>query len=206
MYYIELVQIELQRPTFEERKAQLSFLKNVSLHYTLLLDRNSVLQLYLKTQRTAEDNQLFVRNTISPSHTPLDPIQEYDTIAPPASIELARILAYEKTLHYLGDQIKLIKCGEIINTGLKIPPLDWTESKTALIELAYALHASKAINNGNMDIKRIISTLEQTFNLDLGNFYRTFQNIRIRQGSRTAFIDDLKLTLIQKMDEADLNF
>ncbi|MBL7706620.1 MAG: RteC domain-containing protein [Taibaiella sp.] len=55
------------------------------------------------------------------------------------------------------------------------------------------------------DIRQIISALEGIFKIQLGDFYRVFLNIRIRQSSRTTFMDELKEKLIERMDETDLN-
>ncbi len=79
----------------------------------------------------------------------------------------------------------------------------WTGSKTALIELIYALYSSKSINSGKVDLKEMVKVFEKVFNIELGDFYRTFVEIRNRKIERTKFIDNLKQSLINRMDEAD---
>lgn len=81
--------------------------------------------------------------------------------------------------------------------------LSWTASKTDLIELIYALQASGAIRGGMAGIKEMASACEYMFNIELGNVYRTFLEIRERKIDRTKFVDRLKTTLLNRMDEAD---
>lgn len=204
LFFIELYQIELQKPSINESKKQLSYFKKLSDYYAQLLGKNCLMQLYHKTQRSAEDHQLFCRNSRTPYLVPINPLEDFDTIFPPASTELSRIIAYEKVLDHISQMIKSIRTGSKQPSVHQTTGMNWTGSKIELIELAYALHSTTCINHGKIEIKRIISSLEQIFNVELGAFYRIFQNIRIRQGSRTAFIDQLKEKLIDRMDGTDL--
>ena len=77
--------------------------------------------------------------------------------------------------------------------------LNWTGSKTNLIELVYALQSSGSINSGTADIKEIALMLERVFNIDLGNYYQTFTEIRSRKSNPTKFIDNLKESLINRL-------
>ncbi len=81
--------------------------------------------------------------------------------------------------------------------------LNWTESKTALVELIYALHSSHSINEGRIDIKTISERFESLFSMELGDIYHTFSEIRNRKTEPTKFIDLLKDSLLIKMKETD---
>ncbi len=52
--------------------------------------------------------------------------------------------------------------------------VNWTGSKTGLIELIYALHYQGVFDNGNSDIKVIVKTFEDMLNINLGDFYHTY--------------------------------
>ena len=82
-------------------------------------------------------------------------------------------------------------------------PLSWTGNKTALTELIYALSAQGVFNNGNADIKLIAKVFENAFNIDLGDFYHTFMELKARKINRTKFLDSLCEALIKKKDEQD---
>ena len=81
--------------------------------------------------------------------------------------------------------------------------LIWTASKTAFTELIYALYSHGAFNNGNTEIKLIAKTFEDAFNIELGDFYHTFMELKARKINRTKFLDRLCEALIKKMDEQD---
>lgn len=81
--------------------------------------------------------------------------------------------------------------------------MNWTGSKTSLVELIYALYHQSVFDNGNADVKRIMKSFEVAFNIDLGDFYHTFLEIKSRKINRTKFLDTLRDNLMQKMDERD---
>ena len=80
---------------------------------------------------------------------------------------------------------------------------DWTSSDVDLVELGYALIAAKCINNGNIDIKELMTALCQFFGNEVKDIYRTYHSIKQRVGDRTIFIDKLKNRLMIKMDNDD---
>ena len=82
-------------------------------------------------------------------------------------------------------------------------PFKWTGTKIALVELGYAIYAACVLNNGKADIKEIMTYLEAFFNIDLGDYYRTYITIKDRKKDRTSFLSSLIKKLIQKMDEDD---
>ncbi|MEA1786114.1 RteC domain-containing protein [Arenibacter sp. GZD96] len=81
--------------------------------------------------------------------------------------------------------------------------LRWTSTKAAMTELIYALHYARAINDGNSDIQEIALTLQQLFHFELGDFYKTFNDIKARKKSRTKFLDELSMGLITQLDKED---
>jgi len=78
--------------------------------------------------------------------------------------------------------------------------LQWTDSKLALTELIYALHATGCLNNGNCDIRELTAIFEQTFNIQINDIYRGFQDVKSRN-TPIKFIDSLKASLQKKIDE-----
>ena len=86
---------------------------------------------------------------------------------------------------------------------VNVSKVKWTSNKTALVELMYALMAGDVLNNGNAQIKDIAESLGKAFDIDLGDFYRTFSDIRMRKNGRTRFLDQLTNALIDKMDIMD---
>lgn len=118
---------------------------------------------------------------------------------------VAEILANKLLTHYLSTEIDALseklhlKFTSIIESKL----LQWTESKVSLVEFIYALYAGKCFNNGNTNLKDIAFCCETLFDIEIGDFYRIFLEIRNRKKSRTQFLDKLKEKITQMMDELD---
>lgn len=117
----------------------------------------------------------------------------------------SRILAHEWLERYLLESIQELQGQDGIRmpNGKCLPTLRWTASKISLIELLYALQAAGVFNQGTADIKQTARFFEQIFQVDLGNYYRNFQDIRIRKSGRTHFLDLLRDILVQRLDLAD---
>ena len=79
----------------------------------------------------------------------------------------------------------------------------WTDTKSAAVELGYAIYAKGSINNGNADIKEIMSYLEVAFKVELGDYYRTYLSLKNRKKDRTVFLNSLIDNLVKKMDKGD---
>lgn len=114
----------------------------------------------------------------------------------------AKILANDQLQVYLTDCIRKID-SELTRIPEVIKTFRWTESKAALIEFIYALHSTGAIDDGKADIKDIARYCERLFNVELGDIYRTFLELRMRKGGRSKFIDLMREGLLKRMDEHD---
>ena len=83
--------------------------------------------------------------------------------------------------------------------------ITWTGKKAELIEQIYAWVEANSFNHGNVSIKELVNHIENVFNIDLGDFYHVFLEIRERKGSRTLYLDKLIKLLNERMDNADRN-
>nr|WP_305765433.1 RteC domain-containing protein [Elizabethkingia bruuniana] len=77
----------------------------------------------------------------------------------------------------------------------------WTETKNALTELIYALHASGAISYGKISVRKISLMFQILFGITLNDIHHTFHRMKTKSGSRTAFLDELKVSLEEYMDK-----
>lgn len=120
---------------------------------------------------------------------------------------LATIMAYEKLIKKLHDDIENLITNNMDTTTSKAfqkhHNLNWTGTKTDLIELIYALHSSGVINNGNVDIKDLALVFEEMFNIDLGNYYHSFVEMHNRKINQTKFMDKLKQNLTEYIKSLD---
>jgi len=118
--------------------------------------------------------------------------------------KVAKIIANDLVQVYLENEINYIDRKEPKPKNSEFPKtkLNWAASKTDLTELIYSLQTSN-IFGSNTDIKEIASYFENVFNIDLGDYYRIYMELRIRKTGRTKFVDSLKEKLIKRMDEED---
>jgi len=115
---------------------------------------------------------------------------------------LGKYEAYQLYIAYLQNRLSKILNPELQN-GKYQSNLKWTSSKTALTELIYALHYNRVINNGNSDLKEIAAIMQKVLHFDIGDFYKTFAEIKARKISRTKFLDDLSSGLLSHMNKTD---
>ena len=118
--------------------------------------------------------------------------------------------ASENKPPFSGNNLfSLYRRGNLIDTAngesLLLHPkvkLNWTGNKVELIELIYALETAGCFNHGHATIKEIVAYIEVIFNINLGNYYHTFMEIRNRKNG-TVFLDKLIKVLNDRMEEAD---
>lgn len=109
----------------------------------------------------------------------------------------ARIKAYRSFMEYLRNRYNTANNldGQLNGQTIQVKSIQWTAPKAALIELIYALYAGKTFNNGQTDIKQIADVFQSMFDCELGDYYKTFSEIKIRQKSKTKFLDELTYDL-----------
>lgn len=101
--------------------------------------------------------------------------------------KVAKMLAYDMLEIYLQQRLQDVEKQEIISisrASLPDNPFRWTGTKIAAIELGYAIYAAGVLNDGNADIKEIMTYIEASFKIDLGDYYRTYLAIREREKER----------------------
>nr|WP_315254766.1 RteC domain-containing protein [uncultured Flavobacterium sp.] len=115
--------------------------------------------------------------------------------------KVARIIANELLYNYLLTKINPDENPDVIlQNSESTKDVFWTDSKNALIELVYALYASGAISHGKIGIRKISLLFQILFRVPLGDLHHAFHRMKTRTGSRTAFLDQLKISLEEYMD------
>lgn len=159
---------------------------------------------YCKLKGTKFDNMYFLR-----ANNQLDLFTNKNIDDPEFSTShdclASQIITHDLLMRFYVNELSLLKTKKVDVIVEEVKPailrdLSWTASKTDLIELIYALHVTGALRNGNTDIKKIIDISSELFNIDLGNYYKTYAQIKDRQKDSTKFLDRLKFNLIQRLD------
>jgi len=206
IYYIRLFSIESKRPRGKD-VAQVKYLQQQIDKLQTFFNENLEFYNYYRRGAMSMDEQYFVRGNrdlrmpLESFHFLID-----DQFSTCQDGTVATIMAYDMLIVYLRKEVDDLNNNmePTKNTIMEKPSkLFWTGSKTDLIELLYALHTSKCINGGTVDIKEMASHFEYFYNVDLGNYYHTFIDIRSRKSSRTRFLDRLIEMLNQRMESLE---
>jgi hypothetical protein len=116
----------------------------------------------------------------------------------------AKVKAMYRFIHYIREALKKLNVDDAeIFEEKNHKVLVWTATKTALIELIYALYSSGALNHGAIDINSIASSFEDFFNIRLDNVYKTYNEIKERKSSRTKFLEELMMSLQCKINKEE---
>jgi len=158
---------------------------------------------YYRSGRTDRDEEYFTRGKINYREGLSSFVFEinrqfstyYDSM-------VARIVANELLYSYLLTKINPDEAPErLLNNPDSNKDIFWTDSKNALIELIYALHASGVVSHGKIGIRKVSLVFQILFRVPLGDVHHAFHRMKDRAGNRTAFLDHLKESLEQYMDK-----
>ena len=108
----------------------------------------------------------------------------------------AKMVAYDLLIAFYRKELKLLQSKKILQEREVVSPVfqrvTWNASKTDLVELMYATHAIGAIQVDSPEIKNLAKLCESLFDIDLGNFYKTYGEIKSRERDRVKFLDNMK--------------
>jgi hypothetical protein len=202
LFYNKLLAIEGRRPKIFV--LQETYLKNILLEHHKFLEENHLICQYYWQKECYLDEHYFLRsegkypNLFEIFIGCTDP-----NFSTQHDFTFACIIAYENLIKYLENELDKLQNQGSIPSIYSRSTMKWTGNKIDLVEMAYGLHATGAINNGNIDVKEIIEAFSKLFNIELDDFYRTYQDIRARKTERLKFLDKLKQSLQNRLDEAD---
>lgn len=205
IYYNKIYRIETTCPVSNGKmyysyfSAQLASLKREYIEHIC----NSDFYRYYRSGRTDRDDTYFKRGNIN-YHDGLNSIVfEIDpAFSTFFDYKIARIIANELLYSYLLTKINPDEDPDaILQKPESSKDVFWTDSKNALIELVYALYASGVISHGKIGIRKISLMFQILFGIPLGDLHHAFHRMKTRAGSRTAFLDQLKISLEEYMDK-----
>ncbi|MCX2680967.1 RteC domain-containing protein [Galbibacter sp. EGI 63066] len=200
IYFSEVFRVESSLPAGNNKRRKNHYREAME-NIVDFFERNREFYLYYRLGKTELDEKLFR----SGKEVNFPYTETYFWNADPRFCchcchKVAMFQAYEKLQDYLLEaaaneeqQAPLFQQADIT----------WTAPKVWLIELIYALIATGVFNRGNASIREVSSLAGTMFQKDLGEYYRVFQEIRIRKKNRTVFMDLLKERLVRYMNDTD---
>ena len=206
IFHTKVLNIDTKRPKGTDRTQKKYLLKELdNLHR--FFDNNLEFYQYYRTGAAYLDDKYFLRGRhdirLSLDTYFFTSDSEFNTSH---DFKISKILANDLLEIYLKEELAMLDRKEMVPSKNKLLPnvkLTWTDNKSALIEMLYALHYQGSFNNGNADIKEIANYFETIFNIDLGDVYRSWYSIRSRKTESTIFLDSLKVILQKKIDQEE---
>lgn len=187
-YYKKLFDIALF-DSFKDAAAKMRYYESVLARLEEFARKNNEFYLYCMAGQTHFDDTYFSRKEKTFSGL-------MDTrFSTGYDDKLAKLLANELIRKHVLNLLNSI--GQ-----LSLSPITWTGNKTDAIELLVALHSLGSINNGNIELRKLVQGFEERFNIQLENYYDFLKNIRTRKG-RTSFLDTLKEKLLQRLEQME---
>ena len=202
LYFTEIYNTEMRKPHGSIEVLKKYYNDRLD-ELTSYFESNLDFYQYYRSKATHLDSHYFVRGHIDfklcPNCVPYDRDPEFSTCY---DHKAAQILANDMLCIYLNKKLHGVDKQVIIaksRSFLPEHPFRWTATKIAAVELGYA----GILNNGQADIKEIMTFMEASFQIDLGDYYRTYITMKDRKKDRTSFLNSLIKSLLKKMDEDD---
>lgn len=202
IYFKEAFYLEANKP-LGDKDIICTYYRQVIRRIASFFERNHRFYIYYKTGKTDRDEQYFTGEAgeaLLPEYL-LDMDRKFTT---PYSFKLSKIQAFERLNDHINYQLRELETPA--EAGVSEFTLPWTDKKSGLIEILYGIQSMGCLNHAKAELKQIARLFEAAFKIDLGNYSRVFQEIRIRKKGRTPFLDRMKEMLIKRMDEADEYF
>ena len=200
IYYMKVYNIEMHRPV-ASIEAQKEYLKKKLDVIQNFNDKILDFYRYYRSGATYLDAAYFVRGKpdmeqyLDAFYYERDP--QFSTNC---DFNVAKIMANDMLQVYLLSEFEALENGRAGASSFPKVKLTWTESKTDLIELIYALDTAGCFNNGKIPLIQIAAYLESMFNIDLGNnIARNFYDMHIRN-QPTPFLDRLRDDILGRME------
>lgn len=205
IYHVKIHNFESKRP-LGSLEIQQSYILNELEKLTVYFSNHLEFYRYYRMNSTFLDDKFFVRGR-EDLHLHLENLMVH--IDPDFSTSqdymVAKIKANDRLEVYLKTEVEILSKKASNAYWLQPNSLNnnlfqWTDSKTALVELIYAICASGSLNHGKCEIRELTVFFEQIFNVRLTDIYRTYLEIKVRS-IPTKYIDNLKTALLRKLEE-----
>ncbi|MCL9806968.1 RteC domain-containing protein [Flavobacterium amniphilum] len=205
IYYNTILKIEMKKPNGGNRILK-KYYNNELIKLKAFFDNELEFYKYYRSGNSYLDYKYFLRGKFDIKLSLDNYYFETDTtFSTSHDFKVAKILANDLIQLYLENQLIMIESKDTSEKTQRKPniKLTWTGSKVSLIELLYALNSEGVFNNGTADLKDIAEYFEYIFEVDLGQYRRTFHEIRARKTDKTKFIISLNETLLKRMNDSD---
>lgn len=203
IYYKTVLSIETNLPT--SKKNKIKFYEDALNLIQENTNKNRKFYEYYRARASHKDNIYFLRNCDANILKRDCSLINYDVkLCTTHDYNMAVMIANDILTNYLENKIEQLENNSSIVHPSIQQTVNWTGTKIDLVELIYALHHSKKINNGSNDIKELALFFGKIFNQDIEeNIYRFYIDIKNRKTGRSKFINQLSEVLEKQILEEE---
>lgn len=209
IYFIRLFEIETNR-SGGSVKAQRKYLRKQLAGINRYQEENQAFHKYYRSGANYMDEQYFVRYKFDILVGLEASYLDYDrAFCTSHDWKVAAFLANEQLVVYLSNVLAQLNSSQ---PGAGMPVLNelglrWAETKVSFVEFIYALYSVGAFYNtktqSKADVKDIAKFFELTLNINPGNIYRVFYDIRLRKKEPIPFIKKMDSELVSYIDQVN---
>lgn len=203
IFYRKVYYIEIDRPmgTFD---VQVEYLERELARITEYIRKRLGFYRYYRSGATYLDHFYFMRGR----HNPVEHYRDsflferdpgFSTVH---DFTVAKILSYDMLQMYLREELGRIGHNRFLPDSTPAMSADgprWTDKKSGLIEILYALDTLGSFDGGRISLKKLQDFFELHCDVSLGNISRAFNDMMIRKNP-TPYLDMMKQGLIERME------
>ncbi|QLG44736.1 RteC domain-containing protein [Costertonia aggregata] len=205
IYYSEIRSFEIQFPK-ADKVAQLKVVKKKIKKLNRFFLYNIDFGQYVKSGSIHFDKEYYTRNYLATYHITTSKFYFQDPdFCTPRDMLLGKYRAFSALVDYMEEKQNAIKYkvnGKQIDSK-NYEKIDWPFTNTDWVELVYALEAAGISKGHKSSIVKISKMLQEIFDFEPKDIYKTYQDIKNRKKSRTLFLDGLATSLLSEMDKSE---
>lgn len=203
LYHLGILGFESNKP-FGDNKYIVQYYRGELLKIKKYQDEHVDFNNYMLRGASYLDQKYFVRNSYDIKMWLPSQLYSYDEhFTTSHDYQVAVLISQDQLTAYLHEQVLVLeqqKSVEAVQDSIRV---EWTASKAALVELIYALHQEKVLNNGSLELSETIHFFERHFGVKLENFHKILYDIKQRKINRLKFIDLLRDDLERHFSRED---
>lgn len=205
IYFSEIHSFEVQFPK-ADNDCQLKFIKKKVKKLNRFFLYNLDFGHYVKSGSTHFDKEFYTRDHKDTYRITTSKFYFQDPdFCTPRDMLLGKYKAYGSLVDYMNEkQNKVKSClnGKHFRKK-RLEKIDWPFTNTDWVELVYALWAGGMTKKNKPSIVKISKLLQEIFDFEPKDIYKTYQDIKNRKNSRTLFLDQLTTSLLKEMDKSE---
>ncbi|WP_317897811.1 RteC domain-containing protein [Aurantibacillus circumpalustris] len=198
-YFIHLFDLERRR-IFNTLSSQIEYFEKALCNLNFQHQDNIEFYTYYRIDSTALDDKYFVRSELNIHLAHSSGLFNYDrNFSTNRDSHVAQILTNDLLAIYIISELEKLREEKTSAKLIAVSNLNWTDTKASLTVLVYAFHSYQCFNNGKSELKEIAQAFSKLCNVDLGDFYRTWAEIKLKKDP-TKFLDALKISVHNRIN------